>query len=263
MKNQFIIPSIIIAAAIFGGFWMLKPPAELPKAPDTPIDEAIFALDLATVRQHLAAGLDVNARDGNGHRPLYYALSLEIDAIAEYLIDNGADVNVKLSGGNSYLHQIYTSRDYQMVKLLIAKGADVNARNEVGRTPLDRATLITNPSKIVELLRKHGGKSGAEFSIHVAAIDRNIKAIKQHLAAGTDVNAKWSRNGAVPLAYVIRGEDESGKEIAELLIANGADVNAKADNGKTPLDVATKTWAVDLLRKHGGKTAEELKAEGK
>ena len=51
------------------------------------------------------------------------------------------------------------------------------------------------------------------------------------------------------------------KEIAELLIAAGADVNAKILIGKfkgeTPLDFAKKTTA-DLLRKHGGKTGEEL-----
>jgi ankyrin repeat protein len=40
-----------------------------------------------------------------------------------------------------------------------------------------------------------------------------------------------------------------------LLIANGADVNAKNDDGETPLYVATvygKKEVADLLRKHGG-----------
>jgi len=56
------------------------------------------------------------------------------------------------------------------------------------------------------------------------------------------------------------------KEVVELLIAKGADVNAKMMDGKTPLDYAVHfiyTKTADLLRKHGGKTGEELKAEGK
>jgi ankyrin repeat protein len=52
------------------------------------------------------------------------------------------------------------------------------------------------------------------------------------------------------------------KEIAQLLIAKGADVNAVGDLGRTPLDYADGETA-DLLRKQGGKTGEELKAEGK
>jgi ankyrin repeat protein len=56
------------------------------------------------------------------------------------------------------------------------------------------------------------------------------------------------------------------KEVAELLIAKGADVNAKDEDGETPLDWAIEknhTETADLLRKHSGKTGEELKAEGK
>ena len=45
-------------------------------------------------------------------------------------------------------------------------------------------------------------------------------------------------------------------------IENGADVNAKDYERKAPLDFAIKykrTQIADLLRKHGGKTSEELK----
>jgi len=63
-----------------------------------------------------------------------------------------------------------------------------------------------------------------------------------------------------------RAAGRGNKEVAELLIAEGADVNVKNEDGDTPLDAAIygkKPQTADLLRKHGGKTREELKAEGK
>ncbi|MCP4953727.1 MAG: ankyrin repeat domain-containing protein, partial [Proteobacteria bacterium] len=49
-------------------------------------------------------------------------------------------------------------------------------------------------------------------------------------------------------------------------LSDDANVNAKDNDGKTPLDWAIKykqTEITDLIRKHGGKTGAELKAEGK
>ena len=61
------------------------------------------------------------------------------------------------------------------------------------------------------------------ISIQDAAEDGNIEVVKQHIAAGTDVNAK-DEIGWSPLhGAAVKGH----KEVAELLIANGADVNAK------------------------------------
>ena len=102
-----------------------------------------------------------------------------------------------------------------------------------------------------------------DISIWEAAATGNIEAVKQHLAAGTDVNAK-DDNGFPPLHLAA---DRGHTEVVELLITKGAEVNAQSDGGNTPLD-----WAVDsahsdeetadFLRKHGGKTGAELKAEG-
>ena len=67
------------------------------------------------------------------------------------------------------------------------------------------------------------------ISIHIAAMQGNLEAVKQHIAAGADVNAK-DVNGYTPLDWAIFNKD---------------------------------TETADLLRKHGGKTGKELKAEGK
>ena len=131
-----------------------------------------------------------------------------------------------------------------------------------------------------------------DISIHEAAGEGDIEAVKQHLDAGTDVNVKRS-DGMTPLHFVkhkevaelliAKGADVNAKnkfgwtplywtaygghkEIVKLFIAKGAAVNAKDDDGRTPLDMAidfNHTETADLLRKHGGKTGEELKAEAK
>ena len=153
-----------------------------------------------------------------------------IAAVKQRLAD---DVNAKNGEGMTPLHYA-AYRDYkEIVELLIAKGADVNAKQVDGMTPL-----------------------------HNAAVRRHKEVAELLIANGADVNAKGG-TGDTPLH---NAANNAYKDVVELLIAKGADVNAKDDVGKTPLDWAIKfknTATTDHLRKHGGKTAEELKAEGK
>ena len=118
---------------------------------------------------------------------------------------------------------------------------------------------------IAAVLQVGCGPSVPDISMYDAAEVGNIDAVKQHLAAGTDVNAK-DKDGWTPLHPA---SYEGHVEIVELLIGKGADVNAKVEfgsfQGKTPLDAAnnrSRTEIVSLLRKHDGKTGEELKATG-
>ena len=78
---------------------------------------------------------------------------------------------------------------------------------------------------------------------------------------GVDINTDESGPTPLDIAIMI-----GRTEIAKMLITKGADVDMKNINGRTPLDLANE-WKqkqiADLLLKHGGKTAEELKAEGK
>ena len=79
---------------------------------------------------------------------------------------------------------------------------------------------------------------------------------------GANVNAKGKRGGAPLHTAAVGGR----KEIAERLIVAGANVNAQNSYCYTPLDYAIKASHFEttaILRKHGGKTGEELKTEGK
>jgi len=73
------------------------------------------------------------------------------------------------------------------------------------------------------------------------------------LANKADVNVKSKEGpGSSPLHFAaLKGR----KEMAELLLANNADVNAKTSGGETPLHMAGvggHKGVADLLRQHGG-----------
>ena len=127
------------------------------------------------------------------------------------------------------IHEAAREGNIEAVKQRLADSIKVNKKDEQGRTALLFA-VYENHKEIVELL----------------------------IEKGADLEAKFQ--STTPLHYV------GNKEIAELLIVNGAYVNSKDALGLTPLDTANISnlnQIADLLRKHGGKTGEELKAEGK
>ena len=99
----------------------------------------------------------------------------------------------------------------------------------------------------------------ADRALLKAAQAGNIEAVKQHIAAGTDLNARDDDEWA-PLHEAV---DDGHTEIAKLLITAGANVNAKGEDGWTPLNLTHDPETIDLLRKHGGKTKNELEAEAK
>ena len=242
--------------------------------PSMSIHDAVKAGNIEAVKQHLDAGADVNAKGKFRETLLHGAAANGHKEIAELLIAKGADVNAKNEFGLTPLHGAATK---EIAELAIANGADVNAKTKNGFTPLDFSIESDTASHLLE----HGAKSGAEFSIHIASQLGNIEAVKRHIASGIDVNTKIDSAEWTALhKAALKGQFETAK----LLIVEGADVNAKAwisgyGRGATPLDIIFSNAArnsaalsgkserysktADLLRKHGGKTGEELKTEGK
>ena len=150
------------------------------------------------------------------------AIEGNIEAVKRHLAA-GTDLNVKNSRGLTPLHAVRFDQK-EITELLIEKGADINARNAYGETIL-----------------------------HSAVYNGRIGFVELLINNDVEINSKDSR-GLTPLH---RAAVLGLKEIAALLIAEGADVNAKDKKGETPLDWADEE-IVDFLRRHGGKTSEEL-----
>ncbi len=93
-----------------------------------------------------------------------------------------------------------------------------------------------------------------KISIHEAAEKGDLEAIKQHIAAGTNINSTNGKDGETPLHRAItRGQTEAVK----LLIEKGCDINiGRSKDGDTPLDMAEsrgRTKSAKLLRDKGAK----------
>ena len=130
---------------------------------DDALRNAVKAGNIETVKQHLDAGADVNAKDDVVEwTPLLHAAEGGHKEIIELLIAKGADVNAKNLRGETSLYDVVGRGHKEIAELLIAAGADVNAKNTLGWTPLARA-IRRNRTETADLLRKHGGKTGEEL----------------------------------------------------------------------------------------------------
>jgi ankyrin repeat protein len=121
------------------------------------------------------------------------------------------------------------------VKKAIANGANVNARDNSG-TALNHATAVMHSN------------------------DGHHEVVRFLISIGADVNTKgtWGKTPLYNAVYWFR------MEIFEMLLANGADVKVIVYDGlayESILDRANNNnlpELADLIRKHGGKTLNEL-----
>jgi cytochrome c len=124
-----------------------------------------------------------------------------VDAIRA-LLDNGAQVNAKESwGGTTALMWAVSERHLEAAKLLVDRGADVNARSNY--VP--------------------------------AANGRGFEGRLPVLAAADQAAEEYASGWLTPLMFAAR---EGDIEVAKMLVAAGADVNAIGGDGKNALALA-------------------------
>lgn len=161
------------------------------------------------VQYLLANGANVDARDQPGSTPLHVAVRKGYRRIATMLLDNGSDVNVRDYNGNAPIHESLTANDeYAITSMLLDRGADPNIKNGSGSTPLHLTVLLMSEVSGASLLIDRG-----------AAVDPR------------------DRTGNTPLLLAVESAD---RELAELFLAEGADIFARNNQALTPAEGALR-----------------------
>ena len=230
---------------------------------------AIRKQDVAAVKRALSGDADSNQQDAQtGVTALSWASLVGNVEIARLLIEKRASINGKNRDGATPLHCAVFMGHPTVVELLLDKGADLKVKNLRGDLPAsgaaadaattgfiagllqlqyDTATLQKGRAQCLDLL--NNGTGARELSAAVRKQD--VAAVKQLLAKSKNANSRDPDLGITVLAWAAY---HGHVEIAGLLIAAGADVNGKNDDGSRPLHAAAFTGhagVLELLLKKG------------
>jgi ankyrin repeat protein len=105
------------------------------KPPQVDIHTAVITDNLEAVKQHIAAGSNLNEKDPfGGSSPLISASLFGKTEMARTLIDAGADLNFQNNDGSTALLTASFFCRPEIVKLLLEKGADKTIKNKFGST---------------------------------------------------------------------------------------------------------------------------------
>ena len=179
-------------------------------------------------------GANVNTRDNNGETALIWAATFGNEKVASFLVNNGADMEVKDNSGNTALILSARWAKLAVAKLLIKSGANVNAVNDDGNTALCMAAVYSN-ERVSSIFPGNIGHS-EEQSTGLWTGENGDKDIASLLIAnGADINI-INKYGNTALLYALLKENH---KIALFLIKHGADVNTRSrTDGTTALMMA-------------------------
>jgi ankyrin repeat protein len=220
----------------------------------TPLDRAVYQGHVDVVKHLLDLG--ANPRIG-GAVVIDDTVLKKREDVARLLMSRGVDINEKDSNGTPTLErQVWgTPVDQPLsqvddIAFLLKLGADPNAQTPGGVTALmvvagrfameDRPEEIKAIVAMLRLLIKSGARvdiedaKGATALTH-AADGGTMAAIRVLVEAGADINHQ-NKRGASPLLIALQRRDRDGR--IDYLLAHGADVKAKDQDGLTTLMAA-------------------------
>jgi len=116
--------------------------------PKVDIHTAVVSGNVDALKQHIAAGSNLNEKDPfGGSSPLISAAVFGKPDMAKMLIDAGADINFQNNDGSTALHTAAFFCHPDIVKMLLDKGADKSIVNRFGATAYANVAAPFNDMK--------------------------------------------------------------------------------------------------------------------
>lgn len=117
-------------------------------APEIDIHTAVVTDNIEALKQHIAAGSNLNERDPfGGSSPLISATVFNKPEMARLLIDAGADINFQNNDGSTALHTASFFCRPEIVKMLLENKADKTIRNSFGVTAYESIAMPFKDAK--------------------------------------------------------------------------------------------------------------------
>ena len=203
--------------------------------------EGIDEITLVNVTDNLSSDISKNIQ-------IFFRAIYDNDtASMDSLLAKGFDINTMNENGENAVNVAIASGNFNVLKYLIDKGANLNSTSDTGIPPLSQAVLEYNKQAIDILLNSKKvdmyyvwGEMWNGSPLYIACSKANVYALEKMVEHGADLNYDFSEYNAVPLVHYALSykqfiKNEDYRELIAFLILNKADINAKNNQGQTPL----------------------------
>ncbi len=212
-----------------------RPPEELA------LFAAAEAGDVSAVLQALDAGADPDAWDPRGRAALHLAAAQGHRDVVAALLERGARIDRRHEGlGSTPLLDAILHHQVETALLLIERGADVSL-DAGGYVPLAAAARSGLDARVFRALLDAGALERARQprhaadALHAASREGRSDLVPLLLERGLPPDVS---QGAPHFTALMVAALDGQPDTARLLIEAGADVNARTDDGRTPLSMA-------------------------